>query len=277
MAAAGAGLPSNPDGQTAEARPAPDRKAPTPPTALKATATGGSVALSWGASTDNVGVTAYSVWRSVSGSGVWTRIAWTSASARSYADSDVTPGTSYVYGVRAVDAAGNISASSSLVTVTVTDTEPPSAPLNVAARPNGGTIDVTWSSSTDNAGVTGYKVWRSAAGSGAWSAIATLGPSARSHTDATVSAAVTYVYGVRATDAAGNVSDSSNLVTVTALAPAVAAIFDGSVFGPAPSLAPYAAAGAEGASYSLTDPNTHGAVVVSDPAGSSPPGDQADH
>jgi hypothetical protein len=40
------------------------------------------------------------------------------------------------------------------------------------------------------------------------------------------------------------------------------------VFGPAPSLVPYVAAGAQGASYSLTDPNTHGAAVVSDPAGS---------
>ena len=268
VVAAGAGLPASPGGEPAQARPAPDRKAPTAPTGLNATATGGSVALSWGASTDNVGVTGYSVWRSVSGSGVWTRIAWTSASARTYTDRDVTIGTSYVYGVRAADAAGNISASSSLVTVTVTDTEPPSAPANLAATPGTGAIDLTWSGSTDNAGVTGYKVWRSVAGSGAWSTIATLGASARGYSDGTVSTGVTYVYGVRATDAAGNVSDSSNLVTVAALAPAVAALFDGSVFGPAPSVAPYAAAGAQSASYSLTDPNTHGAVVVSDPAGS---------
>lgn len=43
--------------------------------------------------------------------------------------------------------------------------------------------------------------------------------------------------------------------------------FAGSVFGPAPSLLPYSAAGSQGADYSLTDPNTHGAVVVHDPRG----------
>jgi Polysaccharide lyase/Fibronectin type III domain len=148
------------------------------------------------------------------------------------------------------------------------DTTPPSAPTNLTATATVSTVSLSWTASTDNVRVDHYNVWRSVSGSGTWTRIAST--SAPSHTDSTVSTGTTYVYGVRAVDAAGNTSASSNLVKVTPVAsvPSVRTIFDGSVFGPVPSVAPYAAAGSQGASYSLTDPNTHGAVVVSDPAGS---------
>ena len=42
----------------------PDTQAPTAPSNLTATGGVGSVSLSWGASTDNVGVTNYNVYRS---------------------------------------------------------------------------------------------------------------------------------------------------------------------------------------------------------------------
>jgi hypothetical protein len=66
----------------------------------------GTVSLSWAASTDNVGVTGYSVERS-SGSSDWTYLTDSNAST-SYKDSSVpSDGSEYSYRVRAVDTAGN--------------------------------------------------------------------------------------------------------------------------------------------------------------------------
>ena len=57
--------------------------------------------LSWSASTDNIGVSAYNVWRD----GV--QVATTSA--LTYADTGLSPSTTYTYTVAAFDAAGNVS------------------------------------------------------------------------------------------------------------------------------------------------------------------------
>ena len=105
---------------------APDNQAPTPPGNLTASASGGTVALSWTASTDNVGVTRYDVYRS-------TTDGFTASGANkigqstgpSYADTGLAAGT-YYYLVAAEDAAGNISGSSNQASATVS---PPSQPV----------------------------------------------------------------------------------------------------------------------------------------------------
>jgi chitodextrinase len=60
-----------------------------------------SIGLRWNASTDNVGVTGYRVYRN------GTLVATTGASARSYTVSGLTCGTSYTIALTAIDAAGN--------------------------------------------------------------------------------------------------------------------------------------------------------------------------
>ncbi|TDW24559.1 calcineurin-like phosphoesterase family protein [Kribbella kalugense] len=88
-----------------------DTQAPTVPTGLKSTgATATSVALSWSASTDNVGVSGYDVLRD--GSVV------ASTPGPQYNDTGLTANTSYHYSVRARDLAGNVSAASDAITVT---------------------------------------------------------------------------------------------------------------------------------------------------------------
>ncbi len=83
-----------------------DTTAPSAPSGLTTTATtASSVSLSWTASTDNVGVTGYSVFRG--GTQVGT------ATGTSYTDTGLTASTSYNYTVKAFDAAGNLSAASS--------------------------------------------------------------------------------------------------------------------------------------------------------------------
>ena len=75
---------------------ATDSTPPTAPGNLTATATGpATVALSWQASTDNVGVTGYTVYRGT------TAVATVDGSTTSYTDSGLTPGTQYSYTVTA--------------------------------------------------------------------------------------------------------------------------------------------------------------------------------
>ncbi|RKH36029.1 hypothetical protein D7Y13_04565 [Corallococcus praedator] len=88
-----------------------DTTPPTAPTGLTATAASSSVVdLTWGASTDNVGVTSYQVSRG--STSVCT------VSARACSDTGLSPSTTYSYTVRAYDAAGNASSASNTVSVT---------------------------------------------------------------------------------------------------------------------------------------------------------------
>jgi cellulose 1,4-beta-cellobiosidase len=89
-----------------------DTTAPSAPTALAVTGTtSSSVSLSWTASTDNVGVTGYAVYR---GS---TKVA-TVTSGTGYTDTGLTAATAYSYHLTAQDAAGNVSAASATVNAT---------------------------------------------------------------------------------------------------------------------------------------------------------------
>ncbi|MFP5392146.1 MAG: carbohydrate binding domain-containing protein, partial [Gammaproteobacteria bacterium] len=80
-----------------------------PPNLVSSSVTATSATLGWTASTDNVGVAGYDVYRNGVKVG--------SPTGTSYPDSGLTAATDYVYTVRARDAAGNASALSGAVTV----------------------------------------------------------------------------------------------------------------------------------------------------------------
>jgi chitodextrinase len=89
----------------------------TPGTLSAAGVTSSSVNLSWGASTDNTGVTGYDVMRATGTSGgTFSQVG--TPSGTSFSDSGLAPNTTYRYQVRARDAAGNTSPVSNTVTVT---------------------------------------------------------------------------------------------------------------------------------------------------------------
>ena len=91
--------------------PAADTDPPTAPTSLTVDAVGETmVDLSWGASTDNVAVTEYRVYRDAA---IVATVAGTS-----FGDIGLTPATAYNYQVTALDAAGNESAASNAVNPT---------------------------------------------------------------------------------------------------------------------------------------------------------------
>lgn len=88
-----------------------DTTPPTVPSGLRATGTtSNSVTLAWNASTDNVGVAGYDVYRGTTRVGTPTGTTFT--------DTGLAASTSYTYTVRARDAAGNTSAASAAVTAT---------------------------------------------------------------------------------------------------------------------------------------------------------------
>ena len=88
-----------------------DTQAPTVPASLRSTATSAtSVGLAWNASTDNVAVTSYEVFRGGVSVGTTTSTAFTVTG--------LTANTSYSFTVKAKDAAGNASAASTALTVT---------------------------------------------------------------------------------------------------------------------------------------------------------------
>jgi len=93
--------------------PAPDTQAPTAPTNLKAQVVNQSqINLSWVASTDNVAVAGYDIYRSV---GTGTAVKVGNSNGTSYGDTGLATGTKYNYYITARDAAGNVSAKSVIV------------------------------------------------------------------------------------------------------------------------------------------------------------------
>jgi hypothetical protein len=89
-----------------------DTAAPSTPAGLSASAVSSSqINLSWSASTDNVGVTGYRVFRD------GTLLA-TLGAVTAYQNTGLTPSTSYSYTVQAIDAAGNASAQSDSASAT---------------------------------------------------------------------------------------------------------------------------------------------------------------
>ncbi len=102
--------------------PTVDTEAPSTPGAITASGiTTGSVQLTWNASTDNIGVTGYSIYRDGAKVG--------STDAFMYTDSGLTPSTTYRYAVTATDAAGNESAPSAGVEATTKNAAVPAVPV----------------------------------------------------------------------------------------------------------------------------------------------------
>jgi chitodextrinase len=188
--------------------PPADTTPPSVPTGLTASAVSSSqINLSWAASSDNVGVSGYRIYRG------GTQIATTTATF--YTNTGLSPSTTYSYAVAAFDAAGNLSAQSSPASATTPaapDTTPPT--VSITAPSNGatvkGTVTVT-ASASDNVGVVGVQFLLDDGING--SAEATTAPYSVSWNTATASDGSHTITAV-ARDAAGNRTKSAP-VTVT--------------------------------------------------------------
>jgi len=199
---------------------ASDTQAPTAPSNLAATASSSSqIGLTWTASTDNVGVTGYRIERCSGASCTTFAQIGTTTGATTFNDTGLTASTAYRYRVRANDAAGNLSAYSNIASATTSaasDTQAPTAPSNlVATASSSSQVGLTWTASTDNVGVTGYRIERCSGASCTTFAQIGTTTGATTFNDTGLTASTSYSYRVRANDAAGNLSAYSNIASAT--------------------------------------------------------------
>lgn len=179
----------------------PDTVAPTAPSNLASTnQTGNSISLSWTEATDDRAINSYRIYRG------GTEIDTVPAAETSFVDTNLDPRTAYEYQVDAIDAAGNTSPASNILTVSTTepDVSPPSSPASFSANSDSATsVSLSWNESTDNMGVVSYILRRDG------SEIVTIDHPNTTYSDGGLTPETTYSYTLTAVDAAGNQSNSS--------------------------------------------------------------------
>lgn len=211
----GSGFVEDPTGTVAGVYPflVVDTTAPSQPGApLASQRSDRSITLSWSPASDNVGVTGYQVFRG----GV---MVGTSNSA-SYTDSGLTASTAYSYQVLAVDAAGNQSVRSAVLNTSTQapDTVAPGAPgAPLAAGVTASSVNLSWTAASDNYGVAQYLVLRNG--------VQVASVTGLSYSDSGLAPATSYVYAIRAQDAAGNTGPYSATTSVTTQAGNVANVY----------------------------------------------------
>ena len=138
-----------------------DTQAPSTPSGLTSPSKSAtSVSLSWSASSDNVGVTGYDIYRNGSLAG--------SATGTSYTVTGLSASTAYSFTVKAKDSAGNVSAASSALSVTTSTTggssctAQPSTPSGLSSpSKSSSSVSLAWNASSagTNCSIQGYDVY----------------------------------------------------------------------------------------------------------------------
>jgi fibronectin type 3 domain-containing protein len=203
--------------------PSPDATPPSAPGNLTAGSTQPTQAyVEWNASTDNVGVAGYSVYRN----GV--QVATTAQAF--YTDSGLTGAGTYSYFVEAFDLAGNLSAPSLTAQVTTWSSTPPTAPANVLGTAvSCQEINLTWSSATDKIAIGSYRVFRGTS-AGNLTQVGSTYSTPTSYINYPLAPSTPYYFGVEAVDTDGNVSPMSVVVSASPAAlPSPPASVTGSV------------------------------------------------
>jgi len=199
--------------------PANDITPPSAPANFTNTAAPSTmVDLNWDASTDNVGVTEYWIYR-CSGTNCSPTRYQSGISETTFSETGLSPDTRYRYAVSAFDAAGNqspISAIYEFITPPLKDTRRPTPPSDVTATTVSSTqIDISWAAAMDDSGViASYSVYRC---QGTCSPITAVATSVKTTTfnDKTATPSTTYTYAVTGFDAAGNESLLSSTMSAT--------------------------------------------------------------
>lgn len=147
-----------------------DTTAPSVPTGLIASSiTQTGCSLSWTASTDNIGVTGYNIYQ---GTTLKTTVTGTSA-----AISGLTAGTTYSFSVKAKDAAGNLSASSTAINVTTTTATSSITELYLSeyleGSSNNKALEIT-NATGASISLSAYSIKKQTNGAGSWSTGLTL-------------------------------------------------------------------------------------------------------
>jgi len=186
----------------------PDTTAPSVPTGVTGvSANPDTASISWTASTDDVGVAGYYVFRNGAQIG--------QTATLYYQDSGLLEATIYSYAIQAFDLAGNLSAQSAPINVQTNNQTPPTIPGNVTAKAvSCYKATFTWSASTSKTTVTEYLVyWGLSPDSITQVAIAS--GTGTSYSNSALSPGTTSYFAVQAEDQNHNISNMSAIVAVT--------------------------------------------------------------
>ena len=190
---------------------------PAPADLNAPTNTFNSIELAW--SYTAAGAAGFKVERSPTPTGPWTPVGVTNSTT--YVDAGLSDATIYYYRLRAYNSTGyslysnEANGETSVTTVALADTTPPSNPSGVIAMATSTSqVSVSWNASTDSggSGLAGYQVYRNGA------LVTTT--TATSYGDSGLSAATSYCYTIVADDNAGNNSATSPATCATTLSPA---------------------------------------------------------
>jgi len=173
------------------------------------------VSLGWTASTDNVAVTGYNLYRN----SFTTPYQVLPATATSFSDTNVTGSTTYTYKLQAFDGANNVSAQVASTPATITTPAPtcsgnPSTPTGLAQDAvTSSSAAFHWTASTPaaNCTISGYNIFRN----GSTTPVNTSLVTSTSFTDSGLTASTTYSYTVVAVDSSAHKSLNSGALSIT--------------------------------------------------------------
>lgn len=181
-----------------------DTQSPTAPGKLTASSVSHTgAALTWKASTDNVGIKSYELYCNEK------KVASTTKTYYEY--KKLSPGSTYSFYVKACDKAGNYSERSNFASVsTIPDKTAPSTPGGLKASSVTVTeVNLAWQPASDNVKVRGYDIIRDGI---------KIGTTTRtSYCSKGLIPGKAYTYMVRTSDICGNLSVSSSPLKVSAL------------------------------------------------------------
>lgn len=178
-----------------------DNVPPSNPSNLVQTGvSGGSVNLSWNASSDNIALLGYVVYRD--------NLSIITTSGTSFNVGGLQQLQTYKFYVRALDLAGNLSLlTTNTITSRTLDVSPPSTPTSISGIVlNETTIRISWANSIDNGTVTGYRIFRN--GTFVGTALS------NSFTATGFVLGINEQFRIRAIDQAGNLSSNSDIFII---------------------------------------------------------------
>jgi chitodextrinase len=180
-----------------------DSTPPSAPSGLNAqTVSTSQINLSWSAASDDTGILGYKVYENGE------LVATTNETV--FSDVGLADGQTFCYTIVAFDAAGNVSGQTTQICASTTmeaqgDVSAPTTPSNLSATAiSSSQINLSWSASTDDVGVSSYKIYRNE------SLLTTTAQT--SLQDTGLSESTNYCYTVSAQDSAGNQSAQSGEV-----------------------------------------------------------------
>ncbi len=165
--------------------------------------TDSSVTLSWDASEDNVKVEGYRVYRDKIEIGITTDTR--------YIDTSVEKGNVYTYMVKAFDPSGNLSEESNSIVLDMRNQQAPTTPANLhIIDKTSTTVTLSWDASTDNGDSLEYMIYQGTSCIG-------IASNSTNYLVTGLEQGTEYNFSIIAKDLDGNISDASEILTVTTL------------------------------------------------------------